>query len=153
MICGVKKNKKNSFEQVKYSLVYCLFLVVSLSCSKGGGTSDEPHNYFDPSDNTYPVVTITSPTDDQTFSSPNTINVTGTVSDNSLYQGSISVRNETTGLVVKDQYYEVHYIPSYDFSMACPVTVSVPTDFTISVKFEDHGHNVTGKTVRVKVNP
>ena len=81
------------------------------------------------------------------------VNVTGTVSDNSLYQGSIIIRNDATGAIVKDQYYEIHYIPSYNFSMTCPISVTASTDFTVSVKFEDHGHNLTAKTVKIKVNP
>ena len=116
---------------------------------------DNHENSFpvDPSDNSYPVVTISTPTDDQVFASGDVVNVTGTVSDNSLFQGSIAIRNDATGLVVKDQYYEIHYIPSYNFSMSCPISVTASTDFTVSVKFEDHGHNVTAKTVKIKVNP
>jgi hypothetical protein len=81
------------------------------------------------------------------------INVIGTVSDNSLYQGSITIRNDNLGLIMKDQYYEIHYIPSYNFSVSYTASVSTSTDYTITVKFEDHGHNQTVKTVKVKVEP
>lgn len=128
-----------------------LFLCVS--CGKGGGVDSDPHNFIDISDTSYPTVTVNTPTDDQVYTSGSSIDVTGTVSDNSLYQGSIAIRNEVTGLVMKDQYYEIHYIPSYNFSMSYVATVTTSTDYTITVKFEDHGHNQTVKTIKVKVNP
>ena len=153
MISGAKKSKKNSFVSVRYALLYCLLCCFSVSCSKGGAAGDDPHTTIDPNDNTYPVVTVNTPTDDQVFASGSTIDVTGTVSDNSLFQGSISILNEDNGLVIKDQYYEIHYIPSYNFSMSCPISVTTSTNFTVSVKFEDHGHNITAKTIKIKVNP
>jgi len=153
VISGVKKNKKNSFVTVKYYLLYFVFAFLGFSCSKGGGAEEPPHTTFDPNDSTYPVVTVNTPTDNQVFTSGSVIDVTGTVSDNSLFQGSIVIRNDNNGLVVKDQNYEIHYIGSYNFSLSCPISVTASTDFTVSVKFEDHGHNVTAKTVKIKVNP
>jgi hypothetical protein len=134
-------------------LLYCLLAFLFISCSKGGAAGNDPHNTIDPSDNTYPSVVVNTPTDDQVFTSGSVVDVTGTVSDNSLFQGSISIRNDDNGLVVKDQYYEIHYIPSYNFSMSCPISVTASTDFTVSVKFEDHGHNITAKTIKITVNP
>jgi len=128
-------------------------IFTGFSCTKGGGAEEAPHATFDPTDKTYPEVTINTPTDNQVYNSGSVIEVTGNVSDNSLFQGSISIRNDANGLVVKDQAYEIHYIPSYNFSLSCPITVTTPTDFTVSVKFEDHGFNVTAKTVKIKVNP
>jgi hypothetical protein len=127
-------------------------ILFCISCNKGGAPEDEIHA-IDVSDNSYPVVVINTPTDGQVFSSGSTINVTGKVSDNSLYQGSIAIRNETNGLIVKDQYYEIHYIPSYNFSISHLISVTAETDFTVIVKFEDHGHNQTIKAVQIKVVP
>ena len=115
--------------------------------------ADDNHIIVDNSDDSFPVVVVNTPTDNQELANGSVINVTGTVSDNSLYQGSITLRNESNGLIMKDQYYEIHYIPSYNFSMSYTASVSAPTDYTITVKFEDHGHNQTVKTVKVKVNP
>ena len=104
-------------------------------------------------DTSFPLVVVNTPTDNQVLANGSVINVNGTVSDNSLFQGSITLRNDNTGLIMKDQYYEIHYIPSYNFSMSYTASVSSPTDYTITVKFEDHGHNQTVKIVKVKVNP
>jgi hypothetical protein len=130
-----------------------LLFFICISCGKGESSNDHGGPAPIEPDNSYPVVDITAPTADQVFSNGSVINVTGTVSDNSLYQGSITIRNDVTGGVVKDQYYEIHYIPSYNFSMSCPISVTASTDFTVSVKFEDHGHNETAKTVKIRVNP
>jgi hypothetical protein len=128
-------------------------IFVGVSCNKGGGAQEQPHDYYDPNDYSYPTVTVNTPTDNQVFTSSSVVEVSGNVSDNSLFQGSISIRNDANGLVVKDQAYEIHYIPSYNFSMTCPISVTASTNFTVSVKFEDHGHNVTAKTVKITVNP
>jgi len=149
---GVKNRKKNSFVYVRFPLLYCLLAFLCLSCSRGGTAAEELHA-IDTSDTTYPVVEVTTPTNGQSFRSGAIISVTGNVSDNSLFQGSIAMRNETDGLVVKDQYYEIHFIPSYNFSMSCPVSVTAATDFTITVQFEDHGFNKTTKTLKIKVTP
>ena len=138
---------------MRYSLLYCLLLFLCISCGKGGVAGDDNHIIIDNSDDTYPVVVVNTPTDSQVLASGSVISVTGTVSDNSLYQGTITIRNESNGLIMKDQNYEIHYIPSYNFSMSYTASVSSPTDYTITVKFEDHGHNQTVKTVKVKVNP
>ena len=140
---------------MKNSLLYFLLAIVFISCTKGGGTpSDDPlHNTIDPNDSSFPDVVVNTPTDNQVFASGNPITVTGKVSDNSLYRGSISITNEANGLIVKDQAYEIHYIPVYDFSLSYTASVTTATDFTVTVKFEDHGANQTVKTVKVKVNP
>jgi hypothetical protein len=141
---------------VKYPLLYCFVFVLfiaCISCGKGGTIDDEPPHLIDVSDTTYPEVSVTTPTDNQAFTSGSVINVKGTVSDNSLYQGSVIIRNDATGAIVKEQYYEIHYIPSYNFNVPCTIAVNAATDYTVTVKFEDHGWNQTVKTVKIKVNP
>ena len=156
-ICGVKKKKakkkkKNSFVIVKYSLIYCLLFFFCASCGKGGAVADEVHA-IDTNDTSFPVLEVNTPTDSQSFTSGSTIDVTGKVSDNSLYQGSIVIRNEANGSIVKEQYYEIHYIPTYNFSLPFTISVTAATEYTVIVKFEDHGHNQTVKAVQIKVNP
>lgn len=127
-------------------------MLCCLSCGKGGTPSDEIH-VIDASDFTYPVVEINTPTENQVFTSGSTVSVAGKVTDNSLYRGTISITNDANGLIVKDQYYEIHYIESYNFSISHAITVTTPTDFTVKVSFEDHGPNVTTRTLKIKVNP
>jgi hypothetical protein len=115
--------------------------------------TDDVHTTTDPNDYSFPVVEVNTPTDNQSFNSGSVIDVTGKVSDNSLFQGSIIISNEADGLIVKEQDYEIHYIPVYNFTMSCTISVTAPTNYTATVKFEDHGHNQTVKTVKIKVVP
>jgi len=128
-------------------LVYCV-----IGCSRGGAVED-PEHAISEQDTTYPVLEITTPTNNQVFTSGSTINITGKVSDNSIYQGTISIRNDATGVIVKEQNYEIHYIGTYNFSLSHTLTVTASTDFTVIVKFEDHGLHQTTKAVQVTVSP
>jgi hypothetical protein len=125
------------------------------ACSKGGtATPDGPVHIPSPTDTIAPVLDIQTPSNNQVFSSGNSINVSGQVTDElGLYRGSIRIVNDATGLLVKEQLYEIHYIKLYNFSISHTVNVTSPTDFTITVWYEDHGYNKTTKVVKVKVNP
>ncbi len=126
--------------------------MICIACGKGG-VVDEPPHVITTNDTTYPVLEVTTPADNQVYTSGNAINITGKVSDNSLYQGTISIRNDETGAIVREQNYEIHYIPVYNFSLSHQLSVTTPTEFTVIVKFEDHGYNRTTKAVQIKVNP
>jgi hypothetical protein len=132
-----------------------LISLLLAACSKGGGlTPDEdPNHIIDFSDTTYPVIEIITPTAAQEFKSGSAISITGKISDNSLYQGSINIKEEGTGATVKDQAYEIHGLPSYNYSLSYTLSVTKTTSYIITVAFEDHGFNKSSKSVKVKVNP
>jgi hypothetical protein len=142
---------------MKFPLLYCFvfFLFIAcISCGKGGTIEDEAAQHQpDVNDTTYPEVVVTTPTDNQVFTSGSAISVNGNVSDNSLYQGSIIIRNDATGAIVKEQYYEIHFIPSYNFNLSSAISVATTTDYTVTAKFEDHAFHQTIRTVKIKVNP
>ena len=125
------------------------------ACSKGGSPNDGGSgNNPSPTDTIPPVLSVQTPTNNQVFNTGNTINVTGLVTDDlGLYRGSIRIVNDASGLLLKEQLYEIHFFKQYNFSVSQVVNVTVPTDFTITVWFEDHGYNKTTKVVKVKVNP
>jgi hypothetical protein len=88
------------------------------------------------------------------FISGNVINVTGRITDDlGLYRGSIRITNDANNAVVKEQLYEIHFVLSYDFNISYTTNVSVPSNYTVTVFFEDHGYNNATKSVKVKVNP
>ena len=126
------------------------------ACSRSGGTEEPgggPHD-DNPNDITAPDVMVYAPTSNQVFTSGSSINVNGRVTDDyGLYRGSIKIINDATGFELRNQPYEIHFIRSYDFSISQQVNALTPTDYTVVVSFEDHGLNVTTKTVKVKVNP
>ena len=128
------------------------------ACSKGGTTTQDdggggPHEIV-PGDVTPPVLDIITPVASQVFTSGNTINVTGRITDDAgLYRGSVRITNNADGALLKEQLYEIHGIKLYDFNVAYATAAAASSDFTITVTFEDHGLNSTSKSVKVKVNP
>jgi hypothetical protein len=128
--------------------------VLAQSCTKGPSGSngeDDPLHFIDNNDTTYPVITIVKPVVNQVYNNGNAIIVEGSVSDNGLYQGVIKITADASGTVVKQQAYEIHGQPGYNFNISHTATAA--GDFTVSVEFEDHGLNKTVKTVKIKVNP
>jgi len=114
----------------------------------GGGAGSSPQ------DTTAPVLNIVTPTDNQVFTSGASINVTGNINDDlGLYRGSIRITNDANGQILKEQLYEIHYILAYNFNISYTPLVSSPSDYTVTVSFEDHGLNTTSKSVKIKVNP
>ena len=80
--------------------------------------------------------------------------VEGKVTDNKkLYKGKIFISNSTSGIVVAEQYYETHFLQVMDLRLTYKATVSLATEFTVTVEFEDHGLNKATQTLNVKVNP
>jgi hypothetical protein len=132
-----------------------LISLLIAACSKGNGlTPDEdPNHIVDFSDTTYPVIEIITPTADQEFKSGSAISITGKITDNGLYQGTINIKDEETGATVKDQAYEIHGLPSYNYNLSYTPSVTKTTSYIITVAFEDHGFNKSSKSVKVKVIP
>jgi hypothetical protein len=150
---------------MKWLRQYSFFLAIvtaciAASCSKGGesgvaaddGSGGSPHVYS-PGDTTAPVLDIYTPTTNQVFTNGNAITVTGKIADDlGLYQGTIRIINDANGDVLKQQQYEIHGVLSYNFSIAYTTAIIAPSDYTVTVTFNDHGLNTTTKSVKVKVN-
>ncbi len=138
-------------------LFFAAILMFVVACSKGGSsTHDDGGGVPTPSpiDVTAPVLNINTPASNQVFASGNVINITGRITDDyGLYRGSIRITNDANGALLKEQLYEIHYVLSYDFNISYTTNVTTPSDYTITVFFEDHGFNNASKSVKVKVNP
>ena len=133
---------------------FCIAVAVTITaCSKGGGATEDELHIIDSSDTTMPVIEINSPSDNQVFTSGDTIKVEGKVTDNGLYRGSIRITNDANDALIKEQLYEIHGFQLYNFSLAYKTAAAVVTNYTVTVQYEDHGLNVSVKTVKVKVNP
>ena len=129
----------------------------TVACSKGGSYSDSgggSHPTPSPIDTIAPVLIINTPTANQIFASGNVINISGRITDDlGLYRGSIRITNDANNAILKEQLYEIHYVLGYDFNISYTTNVTVPSDYTVTVFFEDHGYNNATKSVKVKVNP
>jgi hypothetical protein len=140
-------------------LLWITVVIIVTACSKGSSSSTDhggggPNPTPSPIDTIAPTLTINTPTSNQVFTSGNVINVTGRISDDlGLYRGSIRITNDANGTLLKEQLYEIHYVLSYDFNISYTTNVTIPSDYTVTVFFEDHGFNNATKSVKVKVNP
>lgn len=145
--------------RVHILLILIASVIFAAACSKGGSTSNNNNgggfNFPPaPNDTTAPVLTVNTPIANQVYASGNIINVTGRITDDlGLYRGSIRIFNDANGALLKEQLYEIHYVLSYDFNIPYTTNVSIPSDYTVVVSFEDHGLNSATKSVKVKVNP
>jgi len=129
-------------------------LIIS-SCSKVGGTPyEEVLNGIDNNDSILPVINVLRPTANQVYKSSDSIVIEGKATDDKkMYKGKTLLTNDLTGFQVAEQYYETHFLQQLNFRMAYKAIVTSPTDFTVSIEFEDHGLNKTTQTLKVKVNP
>ena len=131
-----------------------LTLNLGIACSRSGSAaSDDDDHQVDVNDTSYPVIVIDRPVANQVYTNGDTIRIEGRVTDNSLYRGKIKITNDLNGFVINEQLYEIHFQSSYNFSFSHKTNVSLISDYTVSVEYEDHGLNVTVKTVKIKVNP
>jgi hypothetical protein len=120
------------------------------ACSQPGtGEMDHEHEYpVDQNDTTAPVIEIYRPTTGQQFRNGDTLKVEGKAFDIGLHSGLIKIMNGST--VLKQQSYELHIFQTHNFSLTHVIQLSAPTTYTITIEFEDHGRNKTGKTITVE---
>lgn len=145
---------KFSFRSI---ISFITVVLIVMSCSKGNNTDDNsggPVHTPSPNDTIAPVVTINTPANNQVFNSGNIINVSGRVTDDlGLYRGNVRITNDANGSLLKEQLYEIHGVIGYNFAVSYTANVAVPSDYTVTVSFQDHGLNTTARSVKVKVNP
>lgn len=143
--------------QLIAATLFCVMLATICACSKtgkgeDGGNDGNPHP-VDNGDTTVPVMKLDKPVMNQIYVSGDTIKIQGSVTDNSLYRGKIKIVNDASNFKMHEQVYEIHGLPSYNFSLHYKTYVTSNTDYTVSVEFEDHGSNIATQTIKVKVNP
>lgn len=136
---------------------FALTAAIIISCSKGGVPADNGNgggHINNPADTVPPVVTILTPAENQIFANGSVIQITGRITDDEgLYRGSVWLTDDATGVVLKEQLYEIHGLRLYNYSVNHTAFVTAASDYTVTVRFEDHGYNSVTKSVKIKVNP
>jgi hypothetical protein len=142
---------KNYF---KFGSVLLLASLMIIGCTKVGGAAAEDNpDAIDQNDEVFPVITNSKPTDNQVYTSGDSIIVEGVVTDDKIvYKGKVLIKNDAN-LVLADANYESHYLTAINYRLAYKAIVTAPTDFSILIEFQDHGANLATKTLKVKVNP
>lgn len=137
-------------------LLVVFAVVIYISCSKGGSSGDGTNgqHIVTTNDTIAPEITVFTPTANQVFANGNVIGITGRITDDlGLYRGTIKMINDANGNVLLNQAYEIHGLRLYNFSINHTTSVTSASDYTVTISFEDHGSNITSKSVKVKVNP
>ena len=115
--------------------LFCMALGLFLltSCKKDGGSK--------------PIVTITSPTSQQTFTPGETVNITAKLEDDGdLHSIMLMVTNKNGGTNI--MHFEEHKdVKTYDLSQS--FTAQAGGIYLIEVSGEDHGGNKTTSKVQV----
>lgn len=133
--------------------IFVLTNVTMISCSKVGGPGQETLDAIDQNDDVFPTITVSKPTASQVYISGDSIIVEGKVTDDKIvYKGKVQIKNDAN-LVLADSYYESHFLQAINYRLAYKAVVTVPTDFSILVEFQDHGANTSTTIIKVKVNP
>lgn len=109
----------------------------------------------DANDKTAPSVTITAPIDNASLSASTAVAIKGTVTDETgLHELTIIVTNDADGKELFKDTPSVHDKTSYDFNESyTPSGVAAAINATLTVIAEDHGSNVTTKTVKFVLKP
>lgn len=142
---------KNFFS---FAVIFVLAGLIMFSCGKVGAPQEESRDAIDQNDDIFPVISMSKPTANQVYISGDSIIVEGVVTDNKIvYKGKVQIKNDANNLVMADGFYESHFLQAINYRLAYKAIVTVPTDFSILVEFQDHGANVATTNLKVKVNP
>ena len=95
-----------------------------------------------------PTITVTSPTNQQTFANGQTVNVTATIADDGeLHSVYLKVINTTNNAHVV--HFEEHIdVKSYNLNKS--FTAQTGGVYAIEIAGEDHGGNKTTQTIQVR---
>ena len=101
-------------------------------------------------DNELPVVTITSPNNNQVFSAGETVNITGTLSDNQkLTEVHVHISNNSTGTLLID----IHRNPgAATYNLNESFLTQAGINYKIQVIAKDNSANENRSTVEITSN-
>ena len=137
-----------------FTVKFILTSAIMISCTKVGVGEEENLNMIDEEDDVFPVITVSKPIADQVYKSGDSIIVEGKVTDNKIvYKGKVQVKNDANSLVMANGYYESHFLQAINYRLAYKAEVTMPTDFSIVIEFQDHGANTSATIIKVKVDP
>lgn len=123
------KNNKLIMKKINSLSIIAITLVISFtSCTK--------------KDDTAPVISLSTPVDQQDFAIGDTIFIHGDVTDNeALHELMVSLTQEESGAVVLDYMPTVHDMPSFHIDTFFVPTDTVHVHFDLKVEAWDHDDN------------
>jgi hypothetical protein len=120
------------------------WLLILLGCVAFGSCSDKDND-----DREAPVITLTSPSNNQVFS-PGEIKIQGTITDNAyIGQVHVEVYNNDTGAEIA----HVHIHPATKmYALDYPIVLQPGIDYKIKVVADDPAANTSSKQVEISCN-
>ena len=132
----------------------CVCIAILFACSKTGGPGADNPDLIDQNDDVFPVLTVSKPSNNQVYASGDSIVVQGYATDNKvMYNGTVKIVNDATGVTEKSQLFETHFLQKLDFYVAYKTSVTSVTNYSVVLEFQDHGANAVNQSLKVKVNP
>lgn len=124
--------------------IFPVFVILALFASCKG----------DKGDTSTPTITNTQPADNAVFTSGQTINIRGTLSDNDLHAGTITITNDAGGGTLGSPIYlSIHGISTYNINESWVAAASVVTNATITIQASDYTGNTAEKKIPIRINP
>lgn len=131
-------------------IILSSFVFVYASCKK---EDDHDHDHGT-EDTTYPVVTVNTPADSSVYHNGDTVFIDALASDNSLHQGTVLIKDDTTAALYYDQYPYIHDLTSAQISYQYVVSgITQNSAATLSFNIEDHASHSTVVTRRLIFMP
>lgn len=124
---------------MRNSLLF-LIIIALASCKKDKGMADTQ----------LPVITMTSPTNNQVFSAGQTVNITGSVSDNDkIEELHLEITNTTTGVFLTHE----HYAPdAASYNLSRTLTTQAATSYKIKIEAHDASDNIAKTEIMISSN-
>ena len=134
-------------------MIICAAAVIA-SCTKVGAADEENIEAIDQNDDVFPVINVLKPVVNQVYRNGDSIIAEGNVTDDKkMYKGKVQIKNDANNFMVAENYYETHFLSAMNFRLAYQAIVTVSTDFSVLIEFQDHGANTSTATIKVKVDP
>lgn len=138
MLAGKNTIYKTSI--MKRNLFSAGLLLLMAGCTKDKGNTDT----------TVPIITVTSPTNNQVFSGGQTVNITAAISDDSnIEEVHLEITNTTTGAFITHE----HFVPGAStYALARTFTVQAGSAYRIKIEADDAHGNKTEAQVTISAN-
>jgi VCBS repeat-containing protein len=126
---------------MKYLVLFLCLPILSASCRKEKG------------DVTVPVITLSLPTNNQVYTSGQTVNIKGTLADNDLHEAKITITNNADGGVMNTIYLGVHGVSTYNMNENWTSVAAAPINATVTVEAADYTGNRSEQKIAIRINP
>jgi hypothetical protein len=108
-----------------YMFTAGICLATLIACSKTGGPGADNPDLIDQNDDVFPVITVSKPSNNQVYTSGDSVLVQGYATDNKvMYKGTVKIINDATGVTEKSQLFETHFLQKLDFYVAYKTSVT-----------------------------